>query len=168
MFVRWKKHKGYKGGIGIAGLAAFARQSKVDPDGAYAALQEAIKMFPATEYTIGEYAVLVESYRNDEGKPRQRFIAHLGAMPGDSTYALGMFWTGVIGKLGELDIGDAERHKIMTKLAERVPELTDDQVCEIAELVAARNDRWDVLLDVVNDADAARELTGIWPVVDRP
>ena len=68
-------------------------------------------------------AVLVES-RREGGRPRQKFIRHLGSVRQSSlglVLATGSFWKRVDQSLGALDLSPEERRAIEARIALRVP-----------------------------------------------
>lgn len=75
------------------------------------------------------YAVLVESVRVG-GKPRQKFVAHLGyieeRLMGVSHRA--WFWRNVTATLGDLSLDGETRAVVCGKIAEAVPCPADDEV----------------------------------------
>lgn len=75
-------------------------------------------------------AYLVESYRNDEGKPRQR--QHYLASIRDTQLAFPLhrlhFWKMVGARLAPFYLSDAQVDVLVARLMERVPAVTQEQV----------------------------------------
>ncbi len=87
--------------------------------------------------TYVRYAVLVESVRV-EGKPRQRFVAHLAHIPeriAGMAIHRGLFWRDVNKRLDELQLDGETRARVTSKLLAVVP-LTNEarSAAEKAEL----------------------------------
>jgi hypothetical protein len=78
------------------------------------------------------YAVLVESVRI-EGKPRQRFVAHLAriAEGKQEIHDRADFWRAAISGLDKLGINGPARERAEAKLAEKVRRPTDEETAEL-------------------------------------
>ena len=69
-------------------------------------------------------AILVESYRDADGKPRQRHIKYLASLfesQEKKPYHRQVFWETASRNLDELDLPEADRAKIEEALAAVVP-----------------------------------------------
>lgn len=80
-------------------------------------------------------AYLVESYRNEEGKPRQRTISYLGNVRqiGDEFPVIEreLFLLRAENVLQCLsDLSPAEREQVLTLLHDKIPPLTRDEIME--------------------------------------
>jgi len=90
---------------------------------------------------VTHYAVLVESTRVD-GKPRQRFIAHIGNYHEGGQVGLHPhvdFWRQVEHRLKSLNLAADVRERVERKLAERVPRPTPELLAELSRRRAELN-----------------------------
>jgi len=76
------------------------------------------------------YAYLVESYRDEEGKPRQRHIGYLGhyAERGSERSSAVVFWGNCLANLAKLELSEDERAAAEKSVAKRIPRPTSDEV----------------------------------------
>ncbi|MFC6457437.1 hypothetical protein ACFQBO_28625, partial [Paenibacillus vulneris] len=76
------------------------------------------------------YAQLTQSYRDEYGNPRHRIVKHLGSIREERIQGVGSrynFWRSVGTALDTLSLDSADRQRIETKIAEKVPKLTDKE-----------------------------------------
>jgi len=112
MFVRWKRKRRKD--------AYHGKQQHVE------GLRYTVPVYePETLIT----AVLVESYRNDAGQPRQRTVKYLASIrermlqPDEQAGILhrGRFWVAVTAALDGLALDTAARHRVTATIARTVP-----------------------------------------------
>lgn len=137
MFVRWKRKR----------RKDTYHLEPVDP-GIHVSYRRQI---PDEQWLLS--AVLVESYRNTNGQPRQRTIKYLGSIrerwldlsEGASTANRSHFWRDVDLSLSELHLSDIERIQITTAIEEKVPRQTPKDIQDNNERVAEAEHRLKML-----------------------
>ena len=88
--------------------------------------------------TYSLYAYLVESYRDDSGKPKQRHLAYLGRIRNDQklTYwIVEEFWKSADSRLDEVGLSGDQRELIEKKLEEAVPRPSEELMNHSAALL---------------------------------
>jgi len=135
MFVRWKRRRLQRTGDDIDRRLYHDRRGNERVTAVPTKRNLAVGAYiresgaePMPEYCLD--AVLVESQRID-GRPRQRFVAHLGTIREQDVTdprQRVQFWRGVNIRLDEIGITDGDRDRIAATLANRVVPPTPDEI----------------------------------------
>lgn len=83
------------------------------------------------------YAYLIESYRDESGQPRQRYLTYLGSIRADqelTSWIVAVFWKTANTRLDKLELSGDQRIKIESKLEEIVPRPSDELMKHSATL----------------------------------